>query len=87
MSVISRSHLNLVRARKALEKAFAERDWDALKETDRQLGQSLNEAFDDQDRNTSELVQEMEKVLRTYASMVAALPKDAEISLSTFPTR
>jgi len=86
MSVISRSHLNLVRARKALEKAFKERNWDALRETDKLLGESLNEAFDDVGRNTVELVQEMEKVLGTYAEMVAALPEDAEASLNTLPS-
>lgn len=86
MSVISGAHVNLVRARKALEKAFEERDWDALRETDKRLGESLNEAFDDEHRNTFELVQEMEKVLHTYAGVVAALPEGAEVSLHTFPS-
>lgn len=86
MSVISDSHVSLVRARKALEKAFAERDWDALKESDKLLGESLNRAFDDEHRNTFELVQEMEKVLHTYATLVASLPDEAQMSLSTFPT-
>lgn len=85
MSVICRSHVELVRARKALEKAFDNRDWDVLKETDRRLGDILNSAFDDVDRNTGELVQEMERVLHTYAAMVEALPEAAELSLSVFP--
>ena len=86
MSVISGSHVNLVRARKALEKAFAERDWEALKETDILLGESLNEAFDDKHRNAYELVQEMEKILHTYSEMVMALPEGADMSFSTFPS-
>lgn len=85
MSVVSSSHVMLVRARKAMEKAFAERDWDALKETDKLLGECLNQAFDDEHRNTFELVQEMEKVLQAYAAMVEALPQGAEASLSSFP--
>lgn len=85
MSVISRSHFELVRARKALEQAFEEGDWVALRENDVLLGKQLDAAFVDDKRNTYELLQEMERVLKTYANLVSALPASAAESLSFFP--
>lgn len=74
MSLISSSHLSLVRARKELEKAFDENRWDELKDLDKSLGASLNQAFDDKQRDPTSLVHELEKVLSLYASMVEAMP-------------
>lgn len=85
MSVVSQSHFELVRARKSLEKAFEKRDWPALRNWDTTLGECLNRAFDDDSRNTIELVQEMEKVLQTYAHMLAAIPDNESDCLSSFP--
>lgn len=74
MSLVSQSHVELVRARKALEKAFIDKDWEVLSACDRRVGEALNDAFEDDRRDTRELVYEMERVLGIYAKMVSALP-------------
>lgn len=75
MSVISSAHVSLIRARKSLNKAFQEKDWDALRNWDTKLGECLARAFDDPDRDTLALVTEMEGVLKLYANIVAHLPE------------
>ncbi len=85
MSVVSRAHFELVRSRRNLELAFERGDWEALREWDRVLGENLNRAFDDDKRDTFELVQEMERVLHTYARLIANLPDSAEGCLTSFP--
>ncbi|WP_045860436.1 hypothetical protein [Teredinibacter purpureus] len=78
MSVISVSHLALVRARKALEQAYDTKNWDDVRELDSLLGECLNQAFDDDQRDTSALVSELERVLKLYAAIVSSLPEQAE---------
>ncbi len=78
MSVIPASFTSLVRARRSLQKAHQSEDWDAVRELDVLLGESLNRAFDDSDRNTSALIEELEKVLHLYANIVSGLPVQAE---------
>ncbi len=85
MSVVSQPYLELVRSRKTLEKAYVKQDWDGLKDMDAHLGIALNNAFDDEQRNTVELVHEMERILSLYANIVASLPKDMPEALASFP--
>jgi len=83
MSVISTSHFSLVRARHSLEKAFNSNDWPGVRKWDQVLGDCLNSAFDDDNRDTSELVSELERVLHLYANIVCTLPEQAgDISLT-----
>ena len=84
MSVICKSHVDLVRVRKSLEKALAENNWCALREHDLSLTDVMNAAFEDTSRNSSELVIEMERVLRVYARMVASLPSSGQEAQSLF---
>lgn len=84
MSVVSKSQVELVRARKALEQAFDEQDWVALRKWDAKLGECLNRAFADPMRDAFELVQEMERVLHTYATLVEAMPAAAQNCLEHF---
>jgi ferritin-like metal-binding protein YciE len=78
MSLVSSSHFSLVRARKALESAFRDNDWDQLRNLDQALGDSMNQAFEDDQRDTKNLVKELEKVLYLYAQMVSTLPDAAK---------
>lgn len=77
MSVVSISHLNLLRARKQMEKAFQQNDWDAVKEWDVLLTHQLTQAFDDPARDNRLLVDELEHILGLYAKMVSVLPEAA----------
>jgi outer membrane receptor for ferric coprogen and ferric-rhodotorulic acid len=85
MSVVSLPHIELVRSRKTLEKAYLQQDWDSLREIDSRLGAALNNAFEDEQRDTVELVHEMERILSLYAEIVASMPKNASAALSSFP--
>lgn len=75
MSVVSLSHVSVVRARKSMEQAFLNDDWDAVKDYDQLLAEQLNRAFDDPNRDNSGLVNELEKILNLYAQMVDVLPE------------
>ncbi len=86
MSIISQSHVDLVRSRKSLEHAFTRGDWQTMKAVDAEMGEVLNRAFDDSSRDAHALIKEMEKVLDTYARMVEALPKNASESLNFVPS-
>ncbi len=77
MSVVSLTHMNLLRARKQMEKAFMEQDWDAVKDWDMLLTTQLTRAFDDPTRDNQLLVEELETILALYARMVSALPDAA----------
>ncbi|SMF36356.1 hypothetical protein SAMN02745866_02332 [Alteromonadaceae bacterium Bs31] len=74
MSVIPASFTSLVRTRRSLEKAYQSGDWESVREVDVLLGDCLNRAFDDSDRDTTVLIEELEKVLRLYANIVSTLP-------------
>lgn len=75
MNVIPTTHMALVRARKQMEAAFMRSDWDAVKHWDGLLSNQLNEAFDDDHRDHSLLVGELEKILGLYSSMTRSLPE------------
>jgi len=75
MPLVNRSYVELVRARKALRKAFEEQDWDGLRERDIELGLRLDRAFDDRHSDSRALVREMERILNTYAELVEVLPE------------
>ena len=74
MAVVSSAFFSLVRARRELERACAEQDWDKVRRWDLQLASYLNQAFDDDVRDTKALMSELQKVLRLYASIVESLP-------------
>ncbi len=78
MSVVNASQFALRRARRELEKAFNECKWDDVRHWDVELGQSLNAAFDDENRDTGALVSELENILSTYARLVDNLPAEME---------
>ena len=76
-NVVSLTHLNLVRARKALIQAHRKRDWHAVKTCDIALTSQLDQAFDDPNRNQESLLVELEAILALYADMVTTLPEGA----------
>lgn len=86
MAVINRSYVELVRARKALKKAFEDQDWEGLRECDIELGLRLDRAFEDRDSDGRALVREMERILGTYADLVEMLPGAAEALSFSPPT-
>ena len=75
MSVVNASQFALYRARRELEKAFHHCDWEKIRHWDMELGNSLNAAFDDENRDTRALVTELEKILGTYARLVEQFPE------------
>lgn len=75
MSIVHASEFSLKRAHRALGKAFEEEDWDAVKRCDTELVGFLNQAFDDESRDTLALVAELENILATYSKMVGVLPE------------
>jgi len=75
MSIVPASHLQLVRARKALEKSYREKDWDSVRQWDTVLATQLNASFEDGTRDTKALVSELERILYTYSNMLAELPE------------
>lgn len=77
MPVIPSSYLNLVRARRELESAFYSQDWEQVKHWDATMGECLGCAFDDEHRNTGQLIQELERILGLYAQIVSSLPEQA----------
>lgn len=78
MSVVNASQFALRRARRELEKAFNQCNWEDVRHWDVELGQSLNAAFDDENRDTTSLVNELENILCTYAKLVERLPGELE---------
>ncbi len=83
MSITSAPQFALSRTRKALNSAFKEQDWDAIKNTDKTLTESLNAAFDDEDRDIKSLIDELEKIVLLYGDMVASLPNNVEDLIAT----
>lgn len=78
MSIVVASQFALKRARKQLENAFRQGNWQAVRESDIELGKLLNKAFDEKNRDTRTLVSELETILALYADMVALLPEQQE---------
>ncbi len=74
MSVIAASQFRLARARKCLEQACAEGDWEAVRRWDKVLAESLDVMFDGGEYNAKTLVTQLEAVLETYAKIVLELP-------------
>jgi len=77
MTVINSSFVSLVRVRKQLQKAYDEGNWDDVRHWDVALADLMNEAFDDEDRNTTALVDELQKVLNLYTKIVSELPENS----------
>lgn len=78
MSVVSASQFALSRARRDLKNAFSNNDWQSIKDVDKILSHTLNNAFDDANRDTKSLVDELEKIVSLYSEMVSALPNQTE---------
>ncbi|VUD56424.1 hypothetical protein TDB9533_02079 [Thalassocella blandensis] len=74
MSVISVSLFSLKRARKAMENAYHQGDWEEVRRWDTEIAQHLNDAFEDGARDTKALIRELQTILQTYAKIVEALP-------------
>lgn len=77
MNVIPATHLTLIRARKSMEKAFKDGDWDAVKDQDVFLSAQLAQAFDDPERNHRMLADELSKVLGLYSRLTIEMPEIA----------
>lgn len=75
MNLVPVSQLNLVRARREMEKSYLADDWEAVRDWDQLLGVQLTQAFDDPDRDHKRLVTELEKILSLYSQMVRSLPE------------
>ena len=73
MSVVNASQFALIRARKELEKAHKQDDWHEVRRWDQELGAFLDKAFDDENRDTKALINELEKILATYSEVVSNL--------------
>ena len=86
MSLISHTQFDLVRLRKGMEAAFKQGDWVALRNQDRGMGAALDAAFTDSARSPEELITEMERILKVYASIVDNLPSSADEMLEGFPS-
>lgn len=74
MSIVSSSHVDLVRARKKFKKAYQNGEWDDVRQKDRELSECLNIAFEDKERDAKALVDEVERILHVYSEVVSALP-------------
>jgi len=83
MSIVPSSHVELARIRRELRKAFDVRGWDKIRALDQQLADRLNDAFDDELRDTRLLIKELEKILHIYSLVVAELPQFSLISQLT----
>ncbi|ABD81455.1 hypothetical protein [Saccharophagus degradans] len=77
MNLVTASQFSLARTRKQLQEAFKSKDWQTIRDVDRLLAQSLNEAFDDSNRDTRALIEELERIVSIYGEMVACLPAHA----------
>jgi len=75
MNLVPVSQLNLVRARREMEKAYQAGDWQGVQDWDQMVALQLNQAFDDPDRDHKMLVSELEKILLLYSQMVRSLPE------------
>jgi len=74
MSVVPATHMSLMRARKDLEYSYQKGDWDSVKDGDLFLLATLNQAFDDPQKNHEMLAQELGTILALYSEMVKSLP-------------
>jgi hypothetical protein len=74
MNLVSATLVNVKRARREMERAFAVGDWESVKRWDTLVGEGLDKAFDDPSRDNVGLVDELEKVLGLYAQIVIGLP-------------
>ena len=84
MSVTNATQFALIRARRELEKAHDTKNWQAVKDWDQRLGDFLNQAFEDDARDTKALIDELEKVLKTYTRVVSSLAeKETPHALTT----
>lgn len=82
MSVVAASQFKLARARRCLEKSYLEGDWEAIKRWDKELADSLNALFDEDECDARALIAQLESVLLTYSKIVAELPAETSRHLS-----
>ncbi len=76
MSVVAASQFKLARARKSLENAYKDGDWDEIKRWDTELANCLNVLFEENDRDVHTLINQLEGVLTTYSKIVTELPEE-----------
>lgn len=81
MSIVVASQFALKRARRQLENAFNQGNWQAVRESDIELGKLLNKTFDEKSLDARALVSELETILTLYADMVAMLPEQRDAAL------
>ena len=82
MSVVVASQFALKRARRNLERAYQQGNWQAVRQSDVELGNLLSSALDDKSRDTTALVEELENILALYADMVSMLPDHNEVFMA-----
>lgn len=82
MALITSSLFSLKRVRKALEKAYAAGCWQDVRAWDLSLAEIMNQAFDDEQRDTKALVAELSKVLKLYKKIVSELPEQGASQIS-----
>ena len=74
MSLVSPSVFTLKRAHQELEKAFANRDWAAVRHWDKVLADALRASCKEESKDLAAIIGQLEKILNSYARMVSALP-------------
>ncbi len=72
MAVVPFSYFRLQRTRRGLSDAYQSGDWLAVRDYDRELGQSLEQAYADPRVDSAVLLDEMEKLLRIYEQLMKA---------------
>ncbi|WP_086932506.1 hypothetical protein [Agarilytica rhodophyticola] len=77
MAIISATQFKLTRARRSLERAYHNKDWNELRQWDTKLAECLNLVFEDPGRDTKSLLNELEYILKMYSRILAELPEDS----------
>lgn len=75
MNIVPVTQLNLIRARREMEKSYISGDWQAVQDWDQVVALQLSQAFDDPARDHKLLAAELEKILSLYSKMVHRLPE------------
>lgn len=87
MAVISATQFKLAQARRALERTYLNRDWNELRQWDIKLAECLNLVFEDEDRDTKSLLNELEYILKMYSRILIELPEDNNSSCKSNPNK
>lgn len=78
MSLANVNHFKLRRSHKDLKKAFNQKNWQALREQDRELARSIDRLLIDSSRDTKALIDDLKGILATYSEIIAEVPGDVE---------